>query len=350
MSDVSIYGFTFIKDGVRYDYPFRESLNSISKLVSKVYMAVGKNDDGTSKVLEEYKFIKTIPTVWNPELMGSGGLIFSEQTNVALDELKNDFKEVAGSWGLYLQGDELIHEEDLEQIKKDFQAAEDQACDAIRFRYFHFWLDHQHIAINKRWYAHEIRGVKLNSNVCSYGDAQGFEGETKVYESDVHIYHYGHVRDKEKREEKQKDLIRQIRPNDKFSKYLKREKKAFGQTKTVSWWGSHPAPMKERVERLGDSWSLPIEEKVYIVGEKSEFSKDLLLKMNAKEVLFVNSIGEVPNIYKTKAITLRPTFFQRLFSSSKVPDGMESELAREWDKKTKQLLLLSEKGISLKRN
>ena len=46
-------GFTFLRNAIRYDYPFRESLASLAPLVDEIVVAVGKSEDGTLEALQE---------------------------------------------------------------------------------------------------------------------------------------------------------------------------------------------------------------------------------------------------------------------------------------------------------
>lgn len=104
--------------------------------------------------------------------MGDGGQILSQQTNIALDALRAAHGSEDDAWGVYLQCDELIHEDEVARIKEDIE-----------------------VALSKRWYPHEVRAIKLKSDIKSFGDAQGFSGVTKSYESECRILHYGHVRE-----------------------------------------------------------------------------------------------------------------------------------------------------------
>ncbi len=343
-----IYGFSFLKDGVRYDYPFVQAFNSLAGVAEEIYIALGQNDDGTKAILEKLPKIKIIDTVWDMSRMGQGGIIFSEQTNIALEKLRADHGEEESAWGIYLQSDEVLHEDSFDQLREDIKKADATGCDAISFRYFHFWQNHYSIAINKRWYPVEIRAVKLNSKIQNHGDAQGFSGFTKVYDSDVYIHHYGHVRDEEKRKEKQKFLIQSIRTSEKFQKYFKREQKAFSETKTLPILLNHPKVMRERIEKMGESFFIPPAKKVYIIGNKEQFCERTIKKINAEEVVWAKDLSEVPKQYKKEAVILEPGFLDRLLKRTIVPDSMESKLARKWDRDTFLLLKLSEKGVSFK--
>ncbi|MDC1174707.1 hypothetical protein OAT67_04910 [Bacteriovoracaceae bacterium] len=334
-----LYGFSFLKDGERFDYPYKEMLTCMENLVEKCYLALGKNDDGTSEQVKKFKKVEVIPTVWDMSKIGDGGLIFSEQTNIALNKLREDHQNEPEAWGIYLQSDEIIHEEDFVQLKRDIDEAEKTGCDAIRFRYFHFWMSHYQIAINKRWYPHEIRAVKIDSNVVSYGDAQGFSNFTKVFESDVHIFHYGHVRDQKKKEEKQKDLLNKIRPSEKFNKYLNREIRAFAKTKTLPIYIQHSLVMKNRIETMGESFFVKKINAVNVISDKVDenISRDKKVKIS---LLRWFKTKEEANKEKGLKINLNPSFFQKLFNKKKYISKMESNLAREWDLKTKIMVQL----------
>ncbi|MFT6069711.1 MAG: hypothetical protein ACJAT2_001508 [Bacteriovoracaceae bacterium] len=343
-----IYGFSFLKDGVRYDYPFKEAFKSLSSIASKTYVALGQNDDGTFEELKKLPELEIIHTVWDMNLLGKGGVIFSEQANIALNKIREVHGKEPSAWAVYLQSDEIIHEDAIDQLKRDIEKADVEGCDAIRLRYFHFWKSHYEVAINKRWYPTEIRVVKLDSKVINHGDAQGFSGFTKVYDSDVYIHHYGHVRDEEKRQEKQKFLIKSIRQSEKFQKYFKREQKAFADTKTLAVLLKHPLVMKERIEKMGESFNLPQKDIVYIVGNAEEYPSSTQEKINAKVVRWCSSLREVPKAFRSSAVILKPSFLERILYPTKIPKGMLSELARPWDRDSFLLLKLSEKGVSFK--
>ncbi len=340
---IKLYGFSFMKDGVRFDYPFKEMLSCMSSLVEKTYVALGENDDGTSEAVEKFDSVEIIPTVWDMKKVGDGGLIFSEQTNIALHKLRDNHKNELGSWAIYLQSDEIIHEADFEQLRKDIEEAEKQGCDAVRFRYFHFWMSHYQIAVNKRWYPHEIRAIKVNSNVENFGDAQGFSKFTKVYESDVSIFHYGHVRDLGKREAKQKDLINRIRPGKKFEKYLNREKRAFSKTKVRPLMIRHSKVMKDRIEKMGEASFIEFKKLIYVVGQREHISDSFFSKTVFSNLVFVSSVSDVPFEYRrAQMLILHPTLFERVQWGSETVTGMDSDIARAWDEDTRLLVLLSQ--------
>ena len=112
-----ISGVTFIKNGLTLGYPIRESIESIAPICDEVIINVGfddielSKDDGTWDYLkrhfkgEKYIFLKSY---WDPE-MTSKGFILSDQTNIALEK-------ASGKYCQYIQGDECLHEKDLQRI------------------------------------------------------------------------------------------------------------------------------------------------------------------------------------------------------------------------------------------
>ena len=50
---MKIFGFGIIKNGVKFDYPFIESLRSMLPLVEKIYFNVGDCEDNTHQVIKD---------------------------------------------------------------------------------------------------------------------------------------------------------------------------------------------------------------------------------------------------------------------------------------------------------
>ncbi len=334
--ELTLYGFTLLKNGFKYDYPFKQCLHILTTLCRESYIALGDSEDETDLEVGKFKNLTTIKTIWDMSLMGDGGKILSQQTNIALAALR---KEHQNGWGVYLQTDELIHEKDFDQIKRDIATAEEQGCDAVSFRYYHFWLNHNQIAISKRWYPQEIRAIKLSSNIHSHGDAQGFTGQTKVYQSDVHIFHYGHVRDKEKREAKQELLIKMIRPGEKYKKYKNREEKAFKKTETLPYLGPHPNCMKDRIKKFGDIYQMPDKDIVKVFDPNRVIDQELRARIKSKEL-------EICSKRKRDCLSLEKTLFQKIGLIPHLPTSMKSPIARPWTDKQRMEFLLWYNGIS----
>ena len=336
-----------IRNGVKFDYPFRESFLSLAEITEKVYVALGAGEDETERIVNEMSFVRVIPTKWDDDLR-KGGLILSQQTNIALEALRKDHSRTPGAWGFYIQGDEVLHEDDYAAILRDIAQAEEAGCDAVSFRYLHFWQDHHSLAVNRKWYPQEVRAVKIDSEIRSWGDAQGFKGQKKVYESDAAIYHYGHVRDQSAYISKKADILKRYHDDKKLSRYQRRERRLDRQTEVLPFWGNHPMIMRERIERLGGVWALPPAEEIFIVGDRSKISDRIAENINARRVHFAASMKNISGIPRKNIIVMNPTVWQKLFYRTRVPDRMRSKLAREWTEDFKLVLKLSERGIGIR--
>jgi len=198
-----ISGFTFIKNGLTLGYPFLESAKTIEPICKEVIINVGfedencTQDDGTYEYLRDnltsskFKFIKSW---WNPEI-SSQGLILSQQTNIALEKC-------TGKTCQYIQGDEAIHEDDLNSIELGHKELIDRSdLHGLIFNYIHFYGNTNVYRHTRSVYRREVRAIKNNSNILSWKDAQGFRFKdgSKISAKliDARIFHYGWARPQE---------------------------------------------------------------------------------------------------------------------------------------------------------
>lgn len=240
-----ISGFSMIRNAVLMGYPILESIQSVLPIVDEFVIGVGQSTDGTKELVESLKSpkIKIFDSHWD-ETKTSGGLILSEKTNEALARCQND-------WCLYLQADEVLHEQDLAPLVRSMEKFEnDSSVHGLLFKYIHFYGSYDRIATSRRWYRNEIRAVKRTTGIQSVGDAQGFRlnGEkAKVRESGARVFHYGWVKPPHLMGQKKKLLDRWWHGS-KFDHEAEsfRFSPQYGLKKFT---GSHPAVMKKRVEQ-----------------------------------------------------------------------------------------------------
>ena len=116
---ISISGFTFIRNGVELGFPFEASIRSLLPLVDEFVVAVGRsNDDTLARVLAigDPK-IRVIETLWN-ERMADRGFVYAQQKMIAQ-------YACTGDWAFYLEGDEVVHEQDLAAIRASVEQHHD---------------------------------------------------------------------------------------------------------------------------------------------------------------------------------------------------------------------------------
>jgi len=347
---MKIYGFTLLRNGVKYDYPFRESLNSLAGITTKIYLSFGNSSDETANELKAFQEkICIIPTIWD-ENKRSGGEILSEQTNIALTELRRQITS-ADTWAFYLQADEVLLEDEYDLILADIKKAQEQGCDAIAFRYLHFWQSYNQIAIHKRWYPQEIRAFRLHAPITSYGDAQSFRGQEKVFYSDAHIFHYGHVREKSAYAKKIKDFHRWWHKDEELEKIYASGDKNDKKEKSLHYLGPHPSCMQKRM--IAHGWTAtPKAEEVFIFGEQNQYSDVFLQKIQAKNTLWTTDWNIIKKKNPKKVVLLQEPSFLQNFSTqfrfgTEVPLQMHSPEARPWTKEFLTTMRFSEKGIAI---
>lgn len=327
---MKLYGIAFIKNGVKFDFPFRESMLSMLPLVEKIYVNVGISDDETLAEVKKIPKVEIIEVNWD-DSRSDKGHILSDMTNIAIKKMREEITD-EDAWAIYLQSDEVLHEQDFDLIKHDLKKAQGNGADVMRFRYMHFWQHHDRIAIGERWYPQEIRAFKVTSKAMSHGDAQTFEAWEKAYESDAHIWHYGHVRDERAYRAKLDQMSKYYQRGLKYYRKKVRAwiKDTFFNEKTVPFYGDHPKVMFERVERLG---GMPIGPKVSslkIVGNQEAFSPSLISRIHADKISTTDA---------EKTINLDRIKWHKSLSP----------ICREWTPDFKLTIELSRNGIGLKK-
>lgn len=193
---MKVSGFTIVRNAIKYGYPVEESLRSLLPLVDEVVVGVGDSEDATWDVVTGIgdPKIKPFRTVWDMSKR-EGGIVLSEQTNIALERC-------SGDWAVYLQCDELLHESEVGMVRRRLEDHLHQATEGLSFLYWHFYGSYTTVQDNWcRWYRREVRAVKVGKGIISVGDAAGFkvkEGDRlrRLIRADAgaHVYHYGWVR------------------------------------------------------------------------------------------------------------------------------------------------------------
>ena len=205
---MKVCGFSFIRNAITYDYPIVEALQSILPYCDAVILAVGASDDKTKDLVEAIDpKIKIIETVWDDSIR-EGGAVLAAETNKAFQAIPEEY-----DWAFYIQGDEILHEENGAQIRKAMSAfANNDDVDGLLFQYRHFYGSYDYVGDASNWYRKEIRVIKNNKSFYSYRDAQGFRKganqKLKVKELDAFIHHYGWVKDPSKMQKKQENFHR----------------------------------------------------------------------------------------------------------------------------------------------
>jgi hypothetical protein len=207
---VKVSGFTIARNAVKFGYPIEESLRSLLPLVDELVVAVGDSEDSTWDVVAGIGDPKLKPfrTTWDMSRR-EGGVLLSEQTNIAL-------ARCTGDWAMYLQSDEVLHEAEIDLIRSRMQQHLRRATEALSFLYVHFYGSYATVQDNWcTWYRREVRAIKTGRGIVSVGDAAGFRlnADNRLRrliraDSGAHVYHYGWARPPAVMVEKQQHVVR----------------------------------------------------------------------------------------------------------------------------------------------
>ncbi len=269
---MKISGFSFIRNGIKLRYPFIQSIQSILPLCDEFIIAVGNSDDGTREAIETIASskIKIIDTIWDDSLR-EGGKILAQQTDIA-------FNEISGDWGFYLQGDEVVHENDLQKIKDEaIKYLNEKKIDGLLFSWLHFFGNYNYVAKQKSRgiYPYEVRMIKNNKLIKSFRDAQGFRKYSSTPKSqqrknpellnvkkiDATIFHYGKVRGPVQELERAKSFHSLWHSDDWLKTNLGAQTEFDYRCKfpLEQFKGLHPAIMNEKIEN--ENWNFIPEKK-----------------------------------------------------------------------------------------
>lgn len=244
-----VTGISFIRNAFRYDFPIVESLRSLLPLCDEVVVAVGNSDDDTLAVVRALDpKIRVIETVWDDSLR-EGGVVLAKETDKALAAVSP-----ATDWIIYLQGDEVFHEQDYPAIRAAMtQFLPDKRIDGLLFQYRHFYGSYDYLGAARRWYRTECRVVRANIGVYSYRDAQGFRKpvnqKLNVKPIKAHVYHYGWVKPPERMQDKVRNFNRLWHTDDWIKEHVTPSNEFdYSEIDALErFTGTHPAAMHERI-------------------------------------------------------------------------------------------------------
>lgn len=193
---MKISGFTFIRNALEFDYPAAQSIKSILPICDEFIVNVGDSNDGTVELIESINDpkIKIITTKWN-DLLRTKGFVYGQQKTIA-------HYSCTGDWAFYLEGDEVVHEDDLPRIYDAMKRNLDKPeVEALVFDYLHFYGNHTTCLESPAWYRRAPRIIR--NTIRAYApdglffvvlDSNKKGRYPKAALADATIYHYGWAR------------------------------------------------------------------------------------------------------------------------------------------------------------
>lgn len=218
---MTISGFTFLRNAHKLYYPIKESILSILDMVDEFVIALGEGDadDITLELIQTLNSpkIKIVNTHWDLD-KNKGGSEYANQTDIAKSHC-------TGDWLFYLQGDEVIHENDKREIVKACNSnLENTKVEGFVFNYLHFFGDYEHYFADHCWYKKEIRIIRNLPEIHSWRDAQSYRFVYDLAKFNYHksagtrklncialkarVFHYGWVRPPDKMKSKNDHVMK----------------------------------------------------------------------------------------------------------------------------------------------
>ncbi len=256
---MTISGFSYVRNGIQYQYPFLASIQSILPMCDEFVIAVGDSQDGTREAILALNSpkIRIIDTVWDDD-MRAGGKIFAQQTNLAL-------AACTGDWLFHIQADEVIHENDLPTIQSLLERANtNPAVEGLLFDFLNFYGSYNYLNGSRYQHTKEIRIFRRGLDVFSYRDSQGFRRYTSeqqrlsghkgtklnVWQAGVPVYHYSYVRPPDEMLKKSQIFAHYYMDENQHTKVFENRKTHdyYGIERVIPFRGTHPAVMAEWVK------------------------------------------------------------------------------------------------------
>ena len=260
-----VSGLTLGYQAVTNGYQVGECIRSMLPIVDEVVANIGASDDGTREAVlaAGRDKVRLLTEPWDLSLREKG-LLLSRETNRGMERC-------TGDWVLYLQADEVLHEDDLGRLGEWMErAGRDPRIDGLSFRYLHFYGSPRWVQDHPfRWYRRAVRAVKNGRGVVSVGDALKFRRRVedrrspahrrmaggrslrvRAMATDVTVYHYGWMRPPEVMVRKQKHLDRFWHADGEIEKRYSAVSAAtiYGDLGHLrEFRGTHPAVMAEKV-------------------------------------------------------------------------------------------------------
>jgi glycosyltransferase involved in cell wall biosynthesis len=255
---MKVSGFTIVRNGVEFEYPFIESIQSLLPLCDEVIVAVGNSTDNTLAQVQaiESPKIKIIQTIWDDSLR-EGGRVLAVETNNAKAAISEDT-----DWCIYLQADEVLHELDYPEIRQAMESnLNDQRVDGLLFDHLNFYGSFDFIADSRRWNYKQIRVIRNNPAIYSYRDAMSFKKDRNknlmVKKINATVFHYGWVRRPDAMQKKLETFQKLWHDDEWIEKNLdKSDEFDYSQIDSLSHFTrSHPRLMHRRIEKMNWKFS-----------------------------------------------------------------------------------------------
>lgn len=255
---MKVSGFTFVRNGIKFDYPVVEAIQSILPVCDEFVVAVGNSEDDTLELIHSIPSpkIKILETVWDDSLR-EGGRVLAVETNKAFAAVSPD-----SDWAFYIQADEVFHEDDLPKIVEAMKKwKDDKRVEGFVFNHINFFGSYDYVADSHKWHKKEVRIIRNDKTISSYKDAMSFRKNGKklrVKYVNATIYHYGWVKHPLVQKEK-RIAFNKMWHDDSWIETSEEILNEFDYSEKIDvlsrFEGTHPVVMHPRIKRMNWKFS-----------------------------------------------------------------------------------------------
>lgn len=262
MSDLLVSGLTIIRNGVKLNYPFMEAIRSALEICDEYVVVAGDSDDDTNERLRSIDDprLRIVESHWSP-WVSPGKYLLAQQTNVGLGLCR-------GRWCLYLQANEVIHEDSLAHLRALMeQHADNTEVEAFLLERLTFWSDYQtYVPVYPRRYKYSPRIIRNHTGVYSIRDAMSFAIFDKFstrgrfprsIDSGEDLYRYGYVHTPSQQAVKLSEAVHKFDADDRPSDEYHQE--FYPRQFLARYDGPHPAVMADRIENWPENYVLDLD-------------------------------------------------------------------------------------------
>jgi len=260
-----VSGFSFIRNGSRLNYPFIESIESALPICDEFVIAVGAGNDDTRErivALGEPK-IRIIDTVWNP-ILKRQGFVLAQQKMIAQ-------YNCTGDWAFYIEGDEVLHEDDREAVRAAMERhLDDPRVEALWFDYVHFYGDPNYVALGHSYYRREARIIRNTIRTATTDslyflvlDQKKSGRYPRAASAGARLFHYGNARSPRAMWQKRQEMGALYRPDDgedsePAPSFGRQQAYTMDARLIAPFEGTHPAVMQDWLAAQSDDPYQPV--------------------------------------------------------------------------------------------
>lgn len=191
-------GSNFVWNGIRQDYNFIETLECLYALCDEISIAAG-GDDGTWEEVYKWALLHSDRRIhlyrisegeWRSQV---GREKLSYFSNIAIGLLTTE-------WNLYLQSDEILHEDSFDNVRQAIEMADEYGVQAYFCRRLNLWKTPYHMLnVSQERKPCSTEVIRLARSIYRCVDDAESLGVPHVHIpggiDNILIYHMGFVRD-----------------------------------------------------------------------------------------------------------------------------------------------------------